>query len=194
MTPRVLIFFGTSYGQTEKIANRIAATLQRGGMAVELCNAGTCRPSVPVEQYSGVVVGTSVVVRGQQPAIRQFVRENVTTLNRLPSAFFQVSASAGSASERGRQAAQRMVDEFIKANGWTPVLSASVAGAINYTRYNFLLRWYMKRASAKNGGSTDTSRDHEYTDWDQVDRFAAAIAAAISPKPMAVAAEPALRA
>jgi menaquinone-dependent protoporphyrinogen oxidase len=69
-----------------------------------------------------------------------------------------------------------------------------VAGAINYTRYNFLLRWYMKRASAKNGGATDTSRDHEYTDWDQVDRFAAAIAAAISPKPMAVAAGPALRA
>lgn len=194
MTPRVLIVFGTSYGQTEKIANRIAATLQQAGMAVELCNAGISRASLPVEQYSGVVVGTSVVARGQQPAIRQFVRENLATLNRLPSAFFQVSASAGSAAEEGRQAARQMVDEFVKANGWTPVLSASVAGAINYTRYNFLLRWYMKRASAKHGGSTDTSRDHEYTDWVQVDRFAAAIVAAISPKPKAIGAEPALRA
>ena len=47
-----------------------------------------------------------------------------------------------------------------------------MAGAINYTRYNPLLRWYMKRASKLNGGSTDTSRDHEYTDWTQVERLA----------------------
>ena len=56
------------------------------------------------------------------------------------------------------------------------MLSASIAGAINYTRYNLLLRWYMKSASEKNGGTTDTSRDHEYTDWAQVERFASAFA------------------
>jgi menaquinone-dependent protoporphyrinogen oxidase len=30
----------------------------------------------------------------------------------------------------------------------------------------------MKRASRKHGGATDTSRDHEYTDWHQVEQFA----------------------
>ena len=39
-----------------------------------------------------------------------------------------------------------------------------------------MLRWYMKKASKMNGGSTDTSRDHEYTDWGQVERFAGQIA------------------
>ncbi len=57
-----------------------------------------------------------------------------------------------------------------------PILTASLPGAINYTKYSLLLKWYMKRASAKNGGSTDTSRDHEYTDWAEVERFAIAIA------------------
>jgi hypothetical protein len=37
----------------------------------------------------------------------------------------------------------------------------------------------MKRASAMNGGATDTSRDHEYTDWEQVDRFADACYSAV---------------
>jgi menaquinone-dependent protoporphyrinogen oxidase len=41
-----------------------------------------------------------------------------------------------------------------------------------------MLRWYMKRASRRHGGSTDTSRDHEYTDWAQVERFASDILAA----------------
>jgi menaquinone-dependent protoporphyrinogen oxidase len=183
MPPRVLVIFGTSYGQTEKIAVRIAATLQRRGFEIELCNAARTPPAWPVKEYSAVVVGCSIIARGHQPAIERFVREHIAMLNRVPSAFFQVSASAGSADPRGRMAAQRILDEFIAAHGWTPILSASIAGAINYTRYNFLLRWYMKRASAKHGGTTDTSRDHEYTDWAQVDRFALAIANAINPVP-----------
>lgn len=193
MPSRILIIFGTSYGQTEKIAVRIAGGLQSRGFSIELCNAATCRPS-PLEEYTAVVVGSSIIARGHQPSIKQFVRNNVEMLNRRPSAFFQVSASAGSASADGRAAAQKILDDFVTEFGWTPVLSASIAGAINYTRYNFLLRWFMKRASAKNGGATDTSRDHEYTDWAQVDRFAAAIANAIMPAPVARPPEPAMRA
>jgi menaquinone-dependent protoporphyrinogen oxidase len=181
MSRRVLVIYGTSYGQTERIAGRIAATLQCRGIRTELCNAAKQRPAFPLEQYTAVIVGCSIIARGHQPAIERFVRENVAALNRVPSAFFQVSASAGSVDQRGRMAAQRLLDEFIRSHEWTPILSASVAGAINYTRYNFLLRWYMKRASAKHGGTTDTSRDHEYTDWAQVDRFALAIANSVNP-------------
>ena len=181
MVRRVLVIFGTSYGQTQKIAVRIAATLQRRGFVTEVCDARLLRPALPLEQYTAVVVGCSIIARGHQPAIERFVRENVATLNQVPSAFFQVSASAGSKDARGRMAAERLLEEFVQSHEWTPILSASFAGAINFTRYNFLLRWYMKRASAKHGGTTDTSRDHEYTDWAQVDRFALAIANTINP-------------
>lgn len=172
---RVLVIYGTSYGQTAKIAHRIGEVLQRSGSAVEYCDAARGRPSLGAEQYSAIVVGASLIARGVQPPVRRFVRENLAALNRLPSAFFLVSASAGSSSPRGRQAAQRILDGFLAAEGWRPAASASIAGAINYTRYGFLLRWYMKRASAMHGGSTDTSRDHEYTDWGQVERFAAEV-------------------
>jgi menaquinone-dependent protoporphyrinogen oxidase len=178
MVRRVLIIYGTSYGQTEKIANRISEGLYRHGFVVEQCNAATHRPLFPLERYAGVVVGCSLIARGHQPAIREFIQNHVASLNRVPSAFFQVSASAGSASPEARQAAQRILEDFLGGEGWTPLLSESLPGAINYTRYNLLLKWYMKKASAKNGGSTDTSRDHEYTDWAQVARFANALASA----------------
>jgi len=177
MARRVLVIYGTSYGQTEKIANRIADVLQRRGFAIELCNAATGRPTLTLEQYAGIVVGSSIIARGHQRSIVQFIHDNVALLNRVPSAFFQVSASAGSGSPAARQAAQQIMEKFVADQGFTPVLSASLAGAINYTRYSLLLKWYMKRASAKNGGSTDTSRDHEYTDWADVERFAMATAA-----------------
>jgi menaquinone-dependent protoporphyrinogen oxidase len=178
MVRRVLIIYGTSYGQTEKIANRIASGLQRRGFPIELCNAAVSRPELPLEQYAGVVVGSSIIARGHQQSIKDFIRDHVATLNLVPSAFFQVSASAGSASPHAREAAQKILEEFVSHNGWMPVLSASLPGAINYTKYSLLLKWYMKRASAKNGGSTDTSRDHEYTDWAEVERFAMSLATA----------------
>ena len=181
MKPRVLVIFGTSYGQTEKIARRIAATLERSDITVELCDAAKTHPGLATEQYAAVLVGSSIIAGGHQPAIKRFVHENLAVLNRLPSAFFQVSASAGSGSPHARMAAQRIMEEFLAHEAWTPLLSASLAGAINYTRYNLLLRWYMKKASEKNGGSTDTSRDHEYTDWVQVERFAAMFALLLKP-------------
>jgi menaquinone-dependent protoporphyrinogen oxidase len=176
MSRRVLIIYGTSYGQTEKIANRIGGGLQRRGFAVELCNAALSKPRMALEEYAGVVVGSSIIARGHQPAIKDFIRDHVATLNTIPSAFFQVSASAGSASPHARAAAQQILQDFIADRGWMPILSASLPGAINYTKYSLLLKWYMKRASAKNGGSTDTSRDHEYTDWAEVERFTMALA------------------
>jgi menaquinone-dependent protoporphyrinogen oxidase len=47
-----------------------------------------------------------------------------------------------------------------------------VAGALPYTRYNWLKRWIMRRIVAKAGGDTDTTRDFEYTDWEDLRAFA----------------------
>ena len=173
--PRVLIIYGTSYGQTAKIAARIEAGLLRRGHLVTAVNAALSAPP-PLLSFDGIVVGSSIIARGHQKTIERFIRANITQLNSTPCAFYSVSASAASKDPAGRKAAERVRDEFLEKMGWQPQLRTSVAGAINYTRYNFLLRWYMKRASAQNGGDTDTSRDHEYTDWLQVESFARAVA------------------
>ena len=52
-----------------------------------------------------------------------------------------------------------------------------VAGALLYSKYNFLIRFIMRRIAAQAGGDVDTSRDYEHTDWGAVDRFASQFAA-----------------
>ena len=44
-----------------------------------------------------------------------------------------------------------------------------------YTQYNVLIRFVMKRIAKHAGGATDTSRDHEYTDWVALDQFVALV-------------------
>ena len=172
-TRRVLIIYATSYGQSRKIAQRVADILTSAGWQVRVVNAKEpAAAGVRPEDYDGVVVGGSLIARGLQPAIVRFVRVHREALERLPSAVFQVSASAGSAKAEGRAAARQILDRFLEQSQWHPDLVVSVAGAINYTKYNVFLRWFMKRASRLEGGSTDASRDHEYTDWEQVEGFA----------------------
>lgn len=178
MFPRILIAYATTHGQTGKIASRIRDHLEQLDFDVTMVNVKE-RVAPTLDDFDGVIVGASIIARGHQPAVAEFIRERTYALNAMPSAFFSVSASAGSALEKGRAAARRVRNAFLAETGFAPLLAASIAGAIKYTRYHFVLRWYMKRASKMNGGSTDTSRDHEYTDWHQVEDFARQFAAEV---------------
>jgi menaquinone-dependent protoporphyrinogen oxidase len=64
------------------------------------------------------------------------------------------------------------MDRFLARYGWRPAITKLVAGALLYTRYGWLKRRMMKRIVAKAGGDTDTTRDFEYTDWNDLRDFA----------------------
>ena len=67
---------------------------------------------------------------------------------------------------------RKMLNDFFQETQWHPDVVEPVAGALAYRKYNFLVRWMMKRIAKKAGGSTDTSRNHNYTNWAALDRFA----------------------
>jgi menaquinone-dependent protoporphyrinogen oxidase len=175
-SPRVLIAFATMYGQTGKIARFLEERLEARGIRVLVKPCREVAGSGALESFDAVVVGGSVIMEGLHRDARRFVAQRVDELNDTTSAFFQVSGAAGSTLETEREAARSIMDRFLAKSGWSPTERASLAGGIPYTKYPFWLKWVMRWISAKNGGSTDTSRDHEYTDWTQVATFADAVA------------------
>lgn len=175
--PRILVVYGSSYGQTAKIAARVRDRLEEKGCEVVLTRGDKPPHHIPVVGYDAVLVGASLIAGGYQRYIRRFVKAHVETLNCTPSAFFAVCASEGGTDEAAKADARRIQGDFLRKAGWRPTLVRSFAGAIAYTKYNPFVRWIMKRISAKEGGSTDTSRDHEYTDWTRVVEFADDVAA-----------------
>lgn len=174
--PCTLIVYGSSHGQTAKIARWIAGQLVRAGHNVSVMNGDGLDPDVTPDGYDLVVVGASVQMGRHQRYIEQFVRRHRALLERAPSAFFSVSGSKASPDPKYVALADEYVRKFLLLTGWHPLRSATFAGAVAYTKYNPLLRWFMKRISAKTGRSTDTSRDHELTDWREVAQFAAEVA------------------
>jgi menaquinone-dependent protoporphyrinogen oxidase len=168
---RFLIVYATSYGQTAKIARRMADLLIASGEAVTLVNAGNHPHDFHAGEFDGVIIGGSIIGERHQRALTHFVRGHRPLLNALPSAFFSVSGSAASRLETERAKARQFVAEFLDRTGWHPALTETIGGSMAYTKYNPFLRWVVKRAAKAAGGPTDTSRDHEVTDWPQVERF-----------------------
>jgi menaquinone-dependent protoporphyrinogen oxidase len=183
---RILVLYGTSYGQTAKIARRIGDTFASWGEDVTLVNAGEVRTPIDVRAYDGVIIGASVIRGRHQSTVRKFVRQNVSALNNMPTAFFSVSGSAASPDERGRADARRCVEWFLEETRWRPAITEMVGGAIAYTKYGVILRWIMKQIARRNGGPTDTARDHELTNWMQVENFAARFQARVDSPPSPV--------
>jgi menaquinone-dependent protoporphyrinogen oxidase len=105
--------------------------------------------------------------------VRDFVRENRDTLERLPSAFFSVSLAAHDDTDEARKEVAGYVEQFVQQTGWRPGKVGVFAGALLYTRYGFFKRWVMKKIAHNKGNpDTDTSLDYVYTDWEGVTRFA----------------------
>ena len=107
------------------------------------------------------------------------MRAHANWLNERPSAFFSVSLSAGSANAHEVAAARDLAQAFVAGTGWHPRQIACFAGRLAYTQYGFLKRHLMRWIATKEGASTDTARDHEFTDWGAVVRFSEQIAADI---------------
>jgi menaquinone-dependent protoporphyrinogen oxidase len=68
-----------------------------------------------------------------------------------------------------------------------PARIVSVAGRLAYREYGFFIRWVMKRIAKKEGAPTDTSRDYELTNWEEVDALARDIARRIHARAAVVA-------
>jgi menaquinone-dependent protoporphyrinogen oxidase len=109
----------------------------------------------------------------------------VSELNRIPAFFSSVSLSEAGAEDAAAPPAKRaqaqanvkqMIGTFLAETGWTPPQIKPLAGALMYSKYNFAIRFVMKRIGRKEGKPTDTSRNYEFTDWEDLDRTVDAFA------------------
>lgn len=168
---QILIVYATSYGQTRKIALRMRDQLMTQGLRVEVANVDDFPPEPDLDAFGGVIVCGSIIRGRHSKRLERYVSRQRDALRGLPTAFCSVSGSAGSANAQEREEAERMLERFLNDTGWRPAVHATFAGAMSFTKYSPLVRWVMKRISAKEGGPTDTSRDHELTDWARVEAF-----------------------
>jgi menaquinone-dependent protoporphyrinogen oxidase len=177
---KIFITYGTTEGQTAKIADFISDVLHDHGHDVSMLDVNDTADTV-ADDYDAVIVGASIHMGKHDKHVIDFVRKNRDTLARMPSAFFSVSLAAhGDTAE-----AEGYVGQFEQDTGWQPDNVALFGGALLYTQYGFVKRHMMKKIARDKPGNlgVDFSRDYVYTEWDGVKRFAEHFATDLDSEP-----------
>jgi menaquinone-dependent protoporphyrinogen oxidase len=170
---RVLILYGTTEGQTASISDYIVEVVRDHGQEAETLDVKEMPSGFVLDGYEAVIVGASIHMGEHEEYVRDFVKRNHEALGRMPSAFFSVSLTAREHTDEARAQTREYVEKFVDETGWHPDMVGIFGGALRYTQYGFVKRHFMKKISKDKGSAdTDTSRDYEYTDWNDVRHFA----------------------
>lgn len=169
--PAVLVTYGSSGGQTAKVASVLRAALVDGGHRVTVRRVDDT-DDLDLAAFDGVLVGAPVYNRRQPREVRDWVRANRSVLASRPSGFFQLSFASAVPGDGGQSGARRYADGLVSRTGWRPDRVGLFAGAVEYRRYGPVTQTLFRLAAAVTTGDTDTRRSYEYTDWDDVAAFA----------------------
>ena len=164
----VWVVYGTSEGQTEKIARFLAERLAGRGHRLELIAAARDCGTPQPHRFDAIVIAASVHAGRYQPAVTEFVRRDIDS---RPNAFLSVSLSAASPVASDLEGLKRCVETFSRETGWTPRTVHHAAGALRYSAYSLIKRWALRAIARRRGAPTDTRRDHKLTDWADLARF-----------------------
>jgi menaquinone-dependent protoporphyrinogen oxidase len=173
--PAILILYSTVDGHTLTICRTIKERVERSGHTATLVSiedAGTVDP----RHFDKVVIGASIRYGKHRPSVLQFIGANLPLLDSKPNAFFSVNIVARK-PEKNRPDTNPYLRKFLQKTPWKPRLLAVFAGRLDYPRYRPLDRMMIRLIMRLTNGPTDPSAVVDFTDWQQVDRFAQSIAA-----------------
>lgn len=166
---KALILFSSRDGQTREIAAYIANQLkeQQECDTLNILHAD----NIDWAKYDRVLIGASIRYGHFHPKVDKFIKLHLDELRKRPSGFFSVNLTARKPEKRTPQT-NAYTRKFLLTSPWQPDCCAVFAGALRYPRYGWLDRVMIQLIMRMTGGETDSSKEVEYTDWQQVKQFA----------------------
>jgi menaquinone-dependent protoporphyrinogen oxidase len=141
----ILVVYASHDGQTRRIADWVATVIQARGHLVELLDAAQDSQDRDLSRFQAVLIGSPIRAQGYLRPVVRFIQSHRTALDALPTLFFSVGLAIVSKTHDGRAQTMRLVEKLVAETGWRPGRVELVAGALQYSRYNFLVRFVMRR-------------------------------------------------
>ena len=168
-----LLLYSTNYGLSKKICERLQASLQSKGERAEV--APLVGHTVDPKSFDAIVIGASIRHGKHSPAVLEFIRANRSLLESKPSALFSVNLVARKPLKNTPQT-NPYLKRLVAQSPWKPTLTGVFAGELDYSRYGPIDKHMMRLVMWINKGPTDFATKVQFTNWDEVERFAGQVA------------------
>lgn len=156
---KVLVAYGSKYGSTKEIADKIGEAIKEEGLEVDILSADKVKN---VTDYQGVVIGSAVYIGGWRKEVTSFVKKNEKALSERPVWIF----SSGPA---GRGDPVQRVQGWLYPKALKPVIDnikprdvTVFHGNINTEKMNAIEKWMIKQVKSEYG---------DFRDWEVIAKW-----------------------
>ncbi len=172
---KALVVYGTRWGGTAGVAERIGDTLRREDYTVEVVDAKD-RPPSP-DAYDLVIVGSGISAGRWTKEATRYLKKNSVSLRERRTALF-VSCGAGGDEELREQGRQDFLVRVAEKNGLSPVIFGLFGGLYDFTKSHGLFGNIMLNVAKKElqEKGVDTSKPYDFRDWTQIEAWTREIA------------------
>lgn len=163
----ILIAYASIEGQTGKIAHHLSHLLHGKGLEATLVNVGDRAAEISYEGVTQVILAAPVHERRHPKAFEVYLSADREALDKHRTLMISVSLKA--AFSQTREEAQDFLDEMKLRTGLEPDAELLVAGAVHPEAYDYYSDQILRHVVLR-GQSIDPHSEHEFTDWDALDR------------------------
>ncbi|MGB2817909.1 MAG: menaquinone-dependent protoporphyrinogen IX dehydrogenase [Burkholderiaceae bacterium] len=171
--PGTLLLYSSVYGLSRQICERVQSILAKRGHRADV--APLVGHDVDPTTYDAIVIGASIKHGKHHPSVLEFIRANRALLENRPSALFSVNLVARKPAKNTPQT-NPYLKRLVAQSPWKPKLQGVFAGELDYSRYSGIDKHMMRLVMWINKGPTDFSTKVQFTDWNEVERFADKVA------------------
>ncbi len=180
MNKKVLVAYGTYYGSTKDVAERIGKVID-AEKGIEADVRDLAEDIGDISSYDGVVVGSGIKVGKWTEGARRFLERHSSELSKkdMPVGAF---VCCGLAITQKDKATKQYIDDILEEYGVRPDLKESFGGLYDLSKkskVNWIERFIVNIASRMMGNG-DTKLDqkgvNDFRDWDNIEGFASRFA------------------
>jgi len=172
--------YGSKYGATKEIAERIGKVLAGNGSEVVVRDAADLAKQ-DVSGYDSFIIGSNIMMGSWLKPVEKFMVANEKVLAGKKTAVFVCCMDAVDATRVSAAQAKYIDDVLSKFPSVKPVSTAIFAGVVDFNKYGFLIKKIMKSESAKrNVAVTEDKLVYDMRDWKAIEAWASSLSNALS--------------
>ncbi|BDM62564.1 protoporphyrinogen oxidase [Shewanella sp. NFH-SH190041] len=166
----VLILYFSRGGHTAKIANTIAEQIRLDG---DQCDVVNIRDGVEPQwdKYDVIALGAPVLYGTYHKSVFAFIERYRQQLADKPNSFFCVNVVARNPEKRVLEN-NKYLQKFLTLSPWQPTDLKIIPGKVDYPSWPWYDRLAIQLIMKMTNGPTDPKAVIDYTDWQDVKRYA----------------------
>jgi len=174
---KVLLVYGTRYGSTEEISNKIKEVLQKNDIDVDLINLEDRKlKNLPsLEEFDGIMIGSSIKIGKMTKNVRKFLKKYADKLKNKTNLIgvFVSCGSAGDPAERPK-ARKEYIESVLEKYGIDADMYEAFGGVLDLTEDSNLgfVSKKMMAAAAKDDESLTAGEKNDTRDWEFISSYA----------------------